>query len=216
MNLTELRTRLRRQIGNPTTAAIPDATLDIYLNGAYRDIAEKYKFHKARRLCRFDTVSGSDKYDLPTDTGTILKVRNVTDEERLRMYDRNEIFENVEEDGKPLYWAHIRDWIQLFPTPDGVYTIEMWYKAGVFDLSDANPTPIMPASWHEAIPLLARHKYYDDAGDMGKAINALNIYKNWVQDKPVEVNEEKQEIDRGVIIPTLARGVRSRVDFDEE
>lgn len=215
MTIAELRARLRRQIGNPSATAVTDATLDIYINGAYRDIAEKYKFHKVRRICRFDTVAGSDKYDLPTDTGTILKVRDLTNENRLRMYDPNEVFENVVTETYPKAYAHIRDWIQLFPTPDDVYTIEVMYKANVYDLSDINTTPVMPSSWHEGIPLLARHKYYDDAGDVGKAIYALNVFKNWVQDKPVEVNEEKSEIDAGVRLPSLAR-TYPRYDFDSE
>ncbi|HEY6022396.1 MAG TPA: hypothetical protein VIY48_21815 [Candidatus Paceibacterota bacterium] len=218
MNLTEIRTRLRRAIGNPSAASIPDATLDLFINAAYTDIVEKNKFHKARKLCRFDSVTDQDKYTLPSDVYAIIHVRDRTNEQRLIKRDAQQIFEvfGSATTGLPRYYAHLRGWIQIFPTPNGVYSIEVLYRSSLTALSDTNPTPEIPASWHEAIPLLARHKYYDDTGDVSKSLYALNLYKDWIKDKPVEVNQELRDLDSGVRIPSLERNYPRRSAWDAE
>lgn len=221
MQISEIRTRLRRAIGNPSVATVPDATLDLFINAAYTDIVEKNKFHKARKLCRFDTTADTDKYTLPNDVSAIIHVRDRTNEQRLKKKDAQQTFEvfGSSTTGLPRYYNHLRDWIQLFPVPNSVYSIEVYYRASLASLSDANPTPSIPTPWHEGIPLLARHKYYDDAGDVSKSLYALNIYKDWVKDKPVEVQEELRDIDSGVRIPALeARrtGPWSRRFWDDE
>lgn len=217
MNITELRARLRRQVGNPSATALADSVLDRLLNAAYKDIADKFKFHRVRKICRFDTVSGQDKYSLPTDTGIVRKVRDVTNERKLEKYDLNDVVQRrrLDTEGKPLYYTHLRDWLQLFPVVDGVYVIEVHYQATVLDLTDVNATPIIPIGWHEGISLLARHKYYDEQGDIGKAIYTLNVWKDWLKDKPIEVFEELKDLDKGVRIPTLEPR-RPYVSFDEE
>lgn len=219
MNIIDLRSRMRTGIGNPTTTAISDATLDIWINAAYKDIVEKNKFHKAKKLCRFDTIAGQDKYSLPTDCAAIIKVRDRTNEKRILKQDLDATFEitEVDREDAPVRYTHIRDWIQFSPTPDSVYNVEVYYRvSAVATLSDSNTSPIIPESWHEGIVMLARHKYFDDKGDLGRAIYTLNLFKDWLRDKPSEIVDESRDDEFGVRIPSLERGLSRRIPWDEE
>lgn len=220
MNLLEMRTKLRKRVGNPDTTDVPNTDLDENINSAYRDIASRFRFHKVRKLCVFDTIIGTKRYGLPTDTEALLRVRNNTRGTKITKEDdsftaRQEGDAN-EVQGTPLTYARQRDWILLDPTPDAVETIEIYYKAGIADLDSDGLVPILPASWHEGIVKLARHYFYDEKGDAPKAQYALATYTSWLSTKTVEFDEEKSDYDKGVRVVSLERPVRARVSFDEE
>lgn len=223
MDLTTMRTRLRARIGNPDTTDVPDATLTRIINSAYTDIADRFRFHSARKLCTFPTVADTQDYGLPTDLIEIMKVRDQTNGWQLSKADYlDEAAKEERSDSviteRPRFYIRYRNFIRLEPTPDGVYTIELFYRAGITELSADGDTPILPSAWHEGIIKLARHYFYDEVGDIPKAQYALSIYNSWLSTKPNEVDEEKKDLDKGVRIPTLATGRKgfSQETFDRE
>ena len=84
MNLPAIVTRLRRRVGSPTTAEVPDSEMEENINDAYRDVAHKFRHHKSRKLCSFSTVATQSKYGLPADVGAIYRVWDDTNKIRLR------------------------------------------------------------------------------------------------------------------------------------
>lgn len=220
MELSTMRTRLRRAVGSPSTTDAADADLDEFINSAYRDIAGRFRFHRVRKLCQFNTVDGTERYGLPTDCEAVFRVRDVTNGVKIKK--RGDRFaatlegSDDEVSGKPTDYVVQKDWLLLHPTPDDVYVIEVFYKAGITDLSADADEPILPEGWHDGIIKLARHKFYDDRGDIPKATYALANYNSWLSTKTIEVDEEKRDIDSGVEIPTLQTAARSVVSFDEE
>lgn len=224
MNLLEIRTRLRRRVGSPDATDVTDASLNEFINTAYRDIASRFRFHKVRKLCTFDTIASTSRYGLPTDCEVVLRLRDQTTGMKLRKEDDSfeagleGVADTVE--GVPASYLRQRDWVKISPVPDGVYTIEVFYKAGITDLVNDTDSPVIPASWHEGIVKLARHGFYDDAGDVPKAQYALQNYASWLSTKSIEVDEEKVDMDKGVRIPSLSRPYRRDYpygyDFDRE
>lgn len=221
MNLLILRDRLRRMIGNPTTADVGDGNLSEHINTAYREIVNKYRFHLGRKICTFDTIADVSRYGLPTDLASIIRVRNNTTEVRMEMLDSRRRYEEVNytaniQTGEPVRYIRFRDWIELAPIPDGVYQIEIYYKLGIVDLSADIDEPVIPVSWHRGILLLSKYIYYDEEGDIPKATTAYARFNTWVQDQPTEVDEEKADLDSGVAIPTLGvwKNTDPRLDFN--
>lgn len=218
MDLVTLRTRLRARVGNPDVADVPDATLTEHINSAYRDIANRFRFHAARKICTFPTVTGTKDYGLPADCDVIFNIRDLTNGVKLTKADYSDdaMQESTANDvrAKPLTYIRMRNFIRLEETPNGVYTIRIFYKAGIVDLVANGDTPILPVAWHEGILKLARHYFYDSKPDIPKAQYALSVYNSWLSTKPVEVDEEKRDLDKGVRLPTLQRA-RER-DFDRE
>lgn len=216
MNLSELRVKLRSRIGDPTVIDVPDSELDMHINSAYVEIADTYRFHTVRKLCKFSTVVGTARYGIPDDCLVVMEVRDLTNEKKLEKYGGRRVFEqtSVTTNGFPFAYARFRNWVELVPPPDGVYEIEMHYKADVVELAGDTATPTIPKPWHEGILRLAKYYYYEDQGDVPKSVAAYNAYDVWVSRKPVEVDEEKRDFDSGVSIPTLSGFQPKGLDFN--
>lgn len=208
------RDKLRRQVGNPTTTQVSDALMLEYINLGYRHIGTRYRFRTLRVKSTVPTVNGTRAYNLPTGSGTILSVRDVTNERKLtKIGDRRaSALIDTTVTGKPEKYVLYATTYELHPTPDAVYSIELYYKRTITDLVAAD-TPLIPESWHPGIIIVARYYYWDDQGDLVKASAALNIFNAWVREQPVEVDEEKTDIDSGVEIPSLTQNT-TRYDFD--
>lgn len=105
--------------------------------------------------------------------------------------------------------------MQLFPTPDAVYTIEFLYRVIPAVLGADGDVPGVPPAWHRGIAIYATYMYYADQGkDQQKATFAFNEFSAWAKTKPVEMQEEMTDMDQGVELPTLGEGSAQRLDFD--
>lgn len=210
---------LRRQVGNPSSGQVTDAFLNQIINIAYKAMMERFRFKSNKKTYAFSTVVGTQLYDLPTDALALLRVRNTTQnyEGKLEKYGDRRVAElnNVETYGTPLYYARYQNQLGLYPTPDIVYTMEIRYKAVLADLAADTDVPDMPDGWHWGLVLFARYYYFVDQNETAKAIESANFYKDWLSTKPDEVDEEKDDFDSGVSVPTLdGNSIAPRLDFD--
>lgn len=209
MDLSTIRTRLRRQVGNPSITDVADSLLNEHINVAYREIADRYRFNNVRKLCRFSTIASTRRYSVPEDYSNAIRLRDLTNKIRLEKLDSRRLFEltDIDTTGKPTKYTIVKDWIELHPTPDDVYEIEMYYKAEIVELSADGDIPALPTAWHQGILLLSKHYYYVEEGDVPKSLAAFNAYEQWLATKPVELDEEKADYDSGVSIPTLETSI---------
>lgn len=218
MDLLQLRTKLRRQVGNPTSGDVTDSLLNEQINQAYKDVADRFRFHRNRKLCTFSTVVGQAEYGLPADLLSIIRVRDTTNGVRLIKSDskRDAALDvaTMDNRGKPTHYSRYRTWVTLDPVPDGIYTIELFYKGNIVDLVSDSDTPVLPDTWHHGILLMAKYHYYIDQPDAPKAQHAMGAFNDWATNKPSEVDEEKSDFDSGVEIPTLSHSTKARLDFD--
>lgn len=216
MNLSQIRTRLRRRIGNPDTGDVSNTDLNEYINDSYRELAVNYSHHKVRKICTFPTVVGTADYGIPADAGAILGVRDTTNNVKLVKFGlRRGDTVTVTQNGRPQAYERIRGFVRLYPPPDGIYTIRLRYRENITDLSADGDEPLIPMTWHFGIVLHARWNYFDDKGDIPKATHAWNTFVAWVEGKQTEIEEESIDLDSGVELPTLAGNVEPRLDFDE-
>lgn len=222
MDLTTARSTLRSKIGSPNTTDVPDTTLTRIINAAYREIGTKYPFNEIRCLTSFSTVVDQPRYNLPTDLAIIRRLWDDTNKHRLRkrgMRYLSALPINLVA-GKPRDYVRGPTWIELVPQPDAAYTIDLYYDTSIGDLVADSDIFVLPLGWHDGIVLKARHIYYDEKGDIGKAIYAKNEWKDWVSDKPSEIDQEKDDMeDVGVILTDLggeySRRQSRRTRFDQ-
>lgn len=218
MTLTLLQQYVRRRIGNPSATDVTDATLAGHVNDAYEEIRDKYKHTRGRARATFSTVLGTDKYRITDVTEVLYKAWDRTNDQELEVVGINYLVENDFIDsvqGKPVKVGRFEDYIQLLPVPNGVYQIELYYKEKFTALVNSSDIPDLPDAWHRGIGILASFNYYDvDGRDAAKATYQMQVYKNWLTDKPVESHEETEAIDSGVEMPSLARQTDKRLDFD--
>lgn len=219
MNLGEMLVSLRRQLGNPTTTDVTDTVLTDTINTAYQEIVSKYNFRRVKQLCRFDTVQGQSTYNLPAGVDAVLKVRNSTSDRRLEKWGDRRHAERMDDgiEGDPTYYVLMENFIRVWPVPDDAYTIEVYYRGSLSNLTSNSQTPVIPTSWHTGIVKLARHHYYDEVeGDLVKADAAWKSFALWANGRVIEADEEKTDFDSGVSIVPLDTAGSPRLDFNHE
>lgn len=221
--LTQLQTALRGRVGNPTVTDVPDATLTDLINRAIEEIEDRYRFRKNRKTTSITTVDGQADYNLPATSLVVMSVGDASNNSHLEQKDdawylanRGQYYNTsgVAQKGKPLYYVPYGDYIMLLPVPDAsTYSIRVAYRAQYTALVAGIDSPEIPSVWHEGVLKLARAKFYDDRQDTAKYQQYYNDWKMWVEEKPVEVDEENfWDNQQGVIVPTLARA-QSQLDW---
>jgi hypothetical protein len=177
----------------------------------------------ARKICIVETIAGEHRYSLPDDAAAVLRIKNISvaNERKLKKIgDRREseytARNRTDAQGPPELYARYRGYFELTPTPDGVYQLEVFYKAGIPLLVTNGDAPVIPESWHHGIILLGRQIYYDEvANDFQKAAYASQSFDKWVSEQPTEIDEEMEaDMDSGVSLPTLATTGEPRTDFN--
>ena len=127
MNLSELKTRVKRNLGNRTDI---DDLITQWINACYLDLITTGKFPELGRFApipvpeldattTFSTTNGTASYAFPADGLFPISMRDVTNDQPLkqrdiRWYDRHK----TSATGKPLIYAIYGGYIYLEPTPD--------------------------------------------------------------------------------------------------
>lgn len=206
MQLSTMRDTLRSKVGSPTTTDVTNATLTRIINAAYREIGAKYPFSELRCIKTFDAIALEARYTLPTDLAVLFRVWDATNQIKLQKRGVRYLatIPKGTPPGRPRSYVRTKDFIQLVPAPDEVISISIFYLTEVADMVDDTDTPVLPLAWHDGIVLKARHIFYDERGDVGKAIYSKSEWKDWVADKPSEIDQEKDDLeDSGVIVASL-------------
>ena len=206
MQLSTMRDTLRTKVGSPSPTDVTNGTLTRIINAAYREIGAKYPFNETRCIKSFATIAETARYTVPDDLAVLFRVWDDTNKIKLTKRGIRYLatVPRGTPSGQPRSYVRTKDFIQLLPTPDAVVTIKIFYLTEIGDLVDDTDTPVLPLAWHDGIILKARHIFYDERGDVGKAIYSKSEWKDWVADKPSEIDQEKDDIeDAGVIVASL-------------
>lgn len=167
LNITSLRRELREHcslIGDdegeiPNVDTADKTGADTYLNRAYWEILDKYKFREKEVIASFPTVSGTNFYHTPSSFESLqgLSIVDLYSDQHTPL-DRitTDVYEQTyvgrtDAQGKPEQYVVEGDGIRLLPTPDNIYTIKIRYWSELADLSTGNIDPLIPRAWHEVI-----------------------------------------------------------------
>lgn len=207
MNFAELKSGLRRSVKNPSEEDVPEVDLGEYVNYGYKDLASRYSYHQTRKRCTFVTVNGQDKYQLPLDLASVLRLKDNTHGGKvIKAGDRAVATKSIYAANYwPKQYVRYRNYVQLLPTPDGEYVIEVYYIAIPATLTLETDAPVLPETWHVGIIMRARWYYFMERGDTAQQTAALNNYNIWLSDKPSEIEEESVDIDSSVEVTSLER-----------
>lgn len=136
--------------------------LDLLINRSWWDVCDRFKFTQKEQITTFNTVSGVRSYLLQTITGSDIfeAIQNISittlndlqhiplDTISYQWYEAN-YNEQVSLQQQPTAYFHHDSHLYLYPTPDVVYTITVYYNFVLSDLTAGDP--IIPQSWHESI-----------------------------------------------------------------
>ncbi len=174
LDLDALRSMVRTALGVDNQEAT-DATVDQLLNRSWWDLLNRFPFKENETFVPFETIVGQRLYALPVQFEAVRSMgieadglnlqqhQNLnpwTEREYETAYNSNESLRAM-----PCYYVREGSCIKLFPTPDQVYTITLYYWMNLADLSDPVLAPIIPRSWHEVIGYGAIWRGWTDLND---------------------------------------------------
>jgi hypothetical protein len=163
LTLAQLRAALLKATGTELSDWENGNTdLDLYINTSWWDIMDQFDFReKEAPIFSFDTVAGTRDYDIAAEISTTifdaLQQIVLVDENNQHIpltlmsdkdYEAN-YNEDSDEQAIPQKYFRRGGLLYLWPTPDQVYTLNLYYLQVIDDIASGGPE--IPQSWHEII-----------------------------------------------------------------
>lgn len=137
-----------------------------YLNMGQQELANSVEFESLVASDIISTVKDDKDYTLDTSIDQVRQVIDVTNETILSRVPYEEYLRHDRTDtGQPEIWARAGGLLYLWPVPDAVYSIEVWFQSVPTALAAAIDTTQFLGVWDQAVLLLA--------GKVGASLNNL-------------------------------------------
>lgn len=187
--------------------------VDLLLNRSWWDISDKFKFREKEASTTFVTVAGTRQYicaDIVSpsafDSLRLLSIEDLVTFQHdpllnmtLKVYEGLYI-NNTTEQAKPTNYIRDGGNIILYPTPDKVYTLTLYYRSTLSDLA-VSGAPI-PESWHEIILYGALWRGFARLGDYNRLNGAKKQWASLIESSsPIEAKEASNNPMAGLEVP---------------
>lgn len=163
MNLGELRNLVRSHLNEPEPVFWTDAELNTHINVGVRKahalIKSMSRYHFTTRVT-FQTVAGTEYYNLPNNAKDIRLVTTVTSDGMElplnHMYMPNPFpwapaltLESNTNGEPPTSYMIVGKTIRLVPIPTSAYTIRLYYEARLVNLTADSDVPTFEEDYHD-------------------------------------------------------------------
>lgn len=164
LTLTQMAARLKSRFGENDAFSSPTDYYSVWVNSGYRYLATLEKVQETKRhvfipdletSASATTVDGTAYVTDPADALIVREVFDETNDKRLDWISWQEYVGKTDrgdtsKEGKPTYWNWRSGSIYLYPTPDAAYTLTVYYKKRVADLT-AGEYSSLGAEWDDII-----------------------------------------------------------------
>lgn len=147
--------RATRGIGRRADISTSDASF--WANEAYREVIEAEGHALNERIAVASLVSGEDKIQLPPDMRELLVLSYLTNAGNSRRTFKQ--ISPVEKDarfnrsakGQPTEFVLYNDWLEVVPSPDSNYSVQMRYYSETTDLVELTDVPSVETPYRRAV-----------------------------------------------------------------
>lgn len=191
----EIRAEVRRRIGNRTDV---EDRLGTWVNDAYFDLLmePEYVFHELDKKIILITNPNQREYSLDpyTDLWFILGIRDNTNEREVNKVHWKTFDRRAHVESWPTRYARFDNMLELDPTPDGAYELQIRYRRRVNELTQGT-SPEIPREWHSMLTHIAVVKAYEALEQFEKAAaqRQLLVPMEDLRKDLVELEDEDQE-----------------------
>lgn len=179
--MTTIRSEVLEHLGIDATDldSSGSTNLDLLINRSWWDILDRFDFKEKQQTTTFSTIAGTRAYSLQTIVGS--QIFEAIDS--ISLVDLNgqhipldtiseqwyeEIYnEESNQQAQPTSYFHNNGNIYLYQTPNSIYTLVIWYRYILSDLSSGNPN--IPQQWDELIIYGAAARGFRRARDYNSA-----------------------------------------------
>lgn len=165
MDLSQLRTRVRRLSGVRLTELLPDADLDELLNEAYRELMGLRQWPFLRRELDLTVAKGDREVEVATPMRHIEGVA-LSNGRRLRQVTVHDLDRLVDRDDVPEVYAR-RDerTLTLWPTPAEQVQVRVWAQESPADMTATSDVPVFEPEFHAALAYMTAARVLAEEGD---------------------------------------------------
>lgn len=174
-----MRTQARTRYGTPSgDSFFSDTNLNDLLAESLDAVSTEFDWPWLQASATITTAAGDRDYAVPADWIRTRKLY-IADYEPLELMPSTDVLWSTAQ-GRPTQYAIEGDLVQVFPVPDGVYSITHKYQKSEPALSSDSSTPLMPAIFHHTLVAHLVHLMHVRAGSLQKASAALVDYRGWI------------------------------------
>lgn len=184
MNRLQLRESVYDRLGVPQTDATnTTAVVDRLVNAALHQIEVMHEWPWLQASTTISATSGTGSYPVPTDW---LRTRylQIDQDAPLEGYEIGELIKRWPDSttrGRPEEYAIDGDAVLLRAIPDTSYTVTHYYIKREPDLTADDQSPLMPASFHDAIAEKAAEISFRRSGQTDRASVCHAAFGEWEQ-----------------------------------
>ena len=177
--IAELRTNLGVDSSDP---GFDDTGCLLLLNLEWWSLIDTFHFREKESTFPITTVAGTISYAVPQpfEATRYISIEDPNDFSHTPLdYMDPVVYESVfvndsDEWAKPTNYVRINNMMNLWPTPDDVYNLTLYYWTTLSDLSAGTTMPI-PQVWSECIVYGATGRGYVRLGDLSKAASMMQF-----------------------------------------
>lgn len=177
---------------------IPASTVSFLVNEAMHQVLEVAPSQIQEKLAISSTTSGENRFWLPDDYMepiSLSYLSNVGSYRTLRLTSARRFdakgFTPV---GIPDQYALFNEWIELYPSPNSAYSLQLRYRSYVTDMQDSGDAPSVSTSWRYAVLLKSKQLLADFVADPALAALYENQYLTHVA--TLDTDQAKRQNDK--------------------
>ena len=177
--------RATTRIGRRSDIALSDASF--WVNVAYQEVAQAAPSALMETITVSSTTSGENRIELPADCMEIINVSWLTQvgSNSARTLRRTSV-SRVDQAGftpvgKPDEYALFNNWMELWPSPDSSYSLQLRYYLYPADMTATTAVPSVSTEWRPAILYLAEAFLHEHVGNDAEGAVARARYAGYVQ-----------------------------------
>lgn len=175
LTLAQICSTATALIQGRTDIALSEASF--YANLAYQEVATRIRYTADEALAISSTTSGENRISLPTDFAYPIAVSNLSlggsdDRKVLRQMEADTFDSLTTTLGTPEKYALYSTWMELWPSPDSAYSIQVRYGARLSSMVTSTSTPALDARYHLPIAFKTAELLAATKNDLeGEAVN---------------------------------------------
>jgi hypothetical protein len=181
MGFDAIQTEVIARLGNRGDIAARSVT---WINDAYFEILmnPRFTFFELDSAQIAATTIGQRTYSLPADLWFILSLRDNTNNIKLQRTHTMVLDKIAPTSGQPVRYARFGLAVELDPTPNGVFTLQLRYRKRVTELAPGG-SMIIPREWDEPVTVLAVVKGFEALDNKEKAAFQRQLFDKMLENR---------------------------------
>ena len=211
-------------------ADIPLSDASFWANVAYLEVADAIPFALQERIAISSTTSGENRFDLPSDCGEPLSLQLTSIAASSTTSTGGSIRTDIEwsyttlrltsiaahdarghlPGGTPTEFAFYNNWLELWPSPDSGYSLQLRYRSLVTDMLATTEVPSISTPWRPAILLRFESFLHEYLGNDAAAAQSFNRYLAFVNTKKTDEARRQMLLHGGYSVAPSYETPRAR------